>query len=146
MDLGAHLAKSRLIIPLWSRNYLHSRWCSLELSHMVAREQDTACRTVSNPFGIIVPTIIHDGENIPNSIGHVQRLETVNCFNVRMRRDSQRAEQLDAILSSNSESIAKSINSAPEFLDEWPGNAANEFFEEFHRSATPTQTTTPLFT
>jgi len=46
-SLGVALGCSRVLIPLWSGNYLSSAWCVQELSHMLARERETDLRTAN---------------------------------------------------------------------------------------------------
>src|SRR5206468_1272389 len=61
LSLGTALGTSRIIIPLWSKTYLNSIWCSSEISHMLEREIKTGSRTVQKPGGLVFPTVIHDG-------------------------------------------------------------------------------------
>ena len=35
IELGRKLARSRVLVSLWTRNYLRSEWCALELAHML---------------------------------------------------------------------------------------------------------------
>jgi len=146
LDLGRELAQSKVLISLWSANYLHSKWCSLELAHMVAREQAKNCRTPQNPGGIVLFAIVHDGDDIPQNLQAIQKIDIQKCFNVRMRRDSTRAEELDAILAEKAIGIARAIRDAPEFEANWPEETATAFFDEFHHKAPPSQSTVPGFT
>ena len=59
--LASALATSRMLIALWSKNYLESDWCSLELAHMLARETNHGFRTENRPGGLIMLCVIHDG-------------------------------------------------------------------------------------
>jgi TIR domain len=52
-DLVAKLGQSRILVPLWSKNYFNSQWCVLELSHMLAREDSMGMRTAAKPGGLI---------------------------------------------------------------------------------------------
>ena len=74
-QLGARLAESRILIALWSKDNFYSAWCSKEMEAMLAHEKYAKLRTVSNPRGLIVPFVIHDGEDFPGSLSHIQRLE-----------------------------------------------------------------------
>jgi TIR domain len=146
VDLGRELARSKVLISLWSANYLHSQWCTLELAHMVARERAKNLRTPQNPSGIVLLVVIHDGDAIPHDLQVVQRIEIQKCFNVRMRRDSTRAEELDAILTEKAAGIARAIREAPQFEVNWPEEAARAFFDQFHHKSPPSQTALPQFT
>ena len=146
VDLGTELARSKLLISLWSGNYLNSKWCTLELAHMVAREKKEHLRTPRKSSGVVFFIVIHDGDKIPKELQAVQKLEIQNCFNVRMRRDSVRAEELDAILAQNAAGIAHAIQNAPKFKANWPIKTAASFFNRFHLSDAPSQSTVPKFT
>jgi hypothetical protein len=146
VELANELASSRILISLWSKNYLNSRWCSLELAHMVARERSYNCRTPANPSGIVVFAVVHDGETIPHDLQIVQRIEIQKSFNVRMRRDSPRAEELDAIITDSAPGIASAIQNAPEFKPSWSEEAARAFFDQFHQGTLPSQLSVPRFT
>src|SRR5262245_28673833 len=55
----AHLAhahaRSRLLVPILSRDYFSSDWCRLELSLMFHREKQLCFRTPANPAVLILP-------------------------------------------------------------------------------------------
>jgi hypothetical protein len=145
-SIGSALGHSRVLIALWTGNYLTSVWCAEELSHMLARESASGLRTAANPHGVVIPVFIHDGEKFPANLRHIQHFEIQKCFNVRMARNSPRAEELDAILAAEAPAIAASINLAPTWKKTWPNEAAAEFFKQFHQQAVVVQTTVPRFT
>lgn len=136
-SLGAALGSSRILIPLWSGNYLASAWCTTELSYMLAREQLAKARTQKHPTGLIVPAIIHDGEfdNLPPEIRSIQCMPIQKSFNVRMAHNGPRAEELDAILTTEAPAIANCINNAPQWQSKWPDGAARRFLKTLHRQA-----------
>ena len=82
LSLGHALGTSKTIIPLWSKTFLNSVWCTCEISHMLEREAKTGFRTPQNPDGLVFPTIIHDGETLPINLSSIQKVEIQDCFNV----------------------------------------------------------------
>lgn len=144
ISLGAALGGSRTLIALWSGNYLSSVWCTEELSHMLCREREAQLRTLSRPHGVVIPAFIHDGEKFPPDLRHIQHFEVQKSFNVRMARNSPRAEELDASLTAQAPAIAACIDNAPEWRETWPKEAADQFFQRFHQGAA-VQTTVPRF-
>jgi hypothetical protein len=132
--LGTALGESRILIPLWTRSYLSSVWCTAELSHMLMREEQEGLRKDPRPYGIIVPAIIHDGDRFPPDLKHIQYFEIQSLFNPRMARTSARAEMLDSILSDQAPAIANCIRQAPPWRSEWPQQAAEQFFRKFHQT------------
>jgi hypothetical protein len=145
-SLGAALGASRILIPLWTGNYLNSVWCTEELSHMLVRESEEKLRTLARPHGVIVPAFIHDGERFPPALQHIKPLEIQKTFNVRMARNSPRAEELDSALTAQAAAIAACIQHAPSWRKEWPKKAAARFFKKFHERADALQKTVPRFT
>lgn len=143
--LGVALGKSRVLMPLWSRNFLSSVWCAQELSQMLARESEAKLRTSLRPHGVIVPAFIHDGDKFPPELRHMQYFEIQNSFNVRMARDSVRAEELDAELTKRAPAIAACIENAPAWRAAWPALAAEKFFDKFYETHPATQTSLPRF-
>jgi hypothetical protein len=146
VDLGIALGQSKVLISLWSGNYLHSEWCTQELAHMVAREKEEQRRTPQNRFGVVFFLIVHDGESIPADLQAVQRVDITKCFNVRMPRDSITAEELDKIITENARGIADLIQNSPQFRENWPQQTAITFFDQFHQKNRPSQSTVPRFT
>ena len=146
VSLGTALGQSRMLIPLWTRNYLSSVWCTEELSHMLGREADENLRTVAKPYGLVVPAFIHDGEKFPKDLGHIQYFEIQKTFNVRMARNSGLAEELDAELTKQAPAIAACIDHAPKWRKAWPEKAAKQFFKKFHQQLEAVQKTVPRFT
>jgi hypothetical protein len=145
-SLGTALGNSRTLIPLWTGNYLSSVWCTEELGHMVVREEEERLRTSARPYGVIIPAFIHDGERFPPELSYMQRFEIQKCFNVRMARNSPRAEELDASLVAQAPSITACIRHAPAWRASWPRLAAASFYEKFHQKVGSEQRTVPRFT
>jgi hypothetical protein len=145
-SLGTAIGASRILIPLWTGNYLASVWCAEELSHMLGREEEEKLRTLERPHGVILPAFIHDGERFPPALTHITRFEIQRTFNVRMARNSARAEELDDALTAQAPSIAACILNAPAWRKTWPARAAATFFKRFHQNTEPIQKTVPRFT
>jgi hypothetical protein len=145
LELGMALGCSKVLIPLWTKTYFHSEWCVLELSSMMERELEMNCRTPSNQFGLIIPMVLHNYETVQPDLAHVQYREIRRCFNVRMQRYSERAEQLADALSGAAPGIACAINNAPTWQGQWPEETANQFFRTLWRRESPQQTMVPGF-
>jgi TIR domain len=143
--LAQALGGSRILLALWSGNYLSSVWCTQELSHMLDREKQAGLRTAAHPYGLIVPAFIHDGDKFPPELSHIEHFEIQKCFNVRMARNSPRAEQLDDALTAQAPAIAHCIESAPPWQSDWAIEAAEALFQQFYHQASP-QADVPRFT
>jgi hypothetical protein len=146
VQLGENLGRSRILIALWSKDYFSSSWCILEMSHMLAREKQSNMRGVANSRGLVIPVVIHDGEEFPNSLCDIQRIDIQSCFNVRMAVDSRRAEDLDAILAKEARAFARALECAPRWQEHWTTAAAREFYNQHFQSAPVEQRRLPRFT
>ncbi len=71
-NLAYALAKSRIMVPLWTPSYFYSDWCLAELSLMYAREHKCGYRSKSCLKRLIVPASMHDGDNFPSEAKRVQ--------------------------------------------------------------------------
>jgi TIR domain-containing protein len=145
-DLGHKLARSRMLICLWSKNYLNSVWCAMELAHMRAREAGAGFRTAENPGGLIAICVIHDGEEILPELQGIHSFEIKDYFNTRMREDSEEAARLEAVLRRKAPVIARIIERAPAFRPSWPTTAAAAFYAAFKARMAPSQTDMVSFT
>ena len=140
-NLSYALSHSKVLVPLWSRQYFISPWCQAELAHMLTREQKCNLRTRDKPGGLIIPAIIHDGQDIPtviddrqgtrHYISGIEPAKLQDYTNIRMAPDSPTAEKLSHTIRKWVPSIASAIKSAPQFNPEWANLAADEFLDLF---------------
>jgi hypothetical protein len=144
VELGEEIAASRVLIALWSGNYMTSRWCAKELCLMLAREKEAKCRTTYNKYGLVIPVIVHDGENVCEIVGNTQNLDIKPCFNTRMRKDSPKAEELFEKLRDHAEGISNAILHAPPWKQEWPTHSAEELMN-IYLQPDPQQAGLPRF-
>jgi len=147
LSLGAALGESRVLIALWTGNYFSSRWCTVEFCQMLDREAlAKRRRTAKDPYGLVIPVFIHDGQSFPTKLQHIKPFEIQSCFNPRMARNSLRAEELDSKLAEQAPAIASSIERAPAWRKHWPLRAAKAFYTDYHRHRKSIQTRVPRFT
>jgi len=144
VELGDVIARTRVLVALWSGDYLSSEWCRQELSLMLQREQRNRARTARNKFGLVIPIVAHDGETIPEKLAAAQKLEVFDYFNSRMPSDGVKAEKLADLIALHAKGIAAAINAAPRWDKQWPRRAAQQFLNAFHVQQR-TQRTLPRF-
>ncbi len=145
ISLGKALGASRVIIPLWTKTFLNSKWCTCEIGHMLEREKKHGYRTIQKPGGLVFPTVIHDGETMPVALTVIQSIEIQECYNVRMSIDSPKAEILDDRLRPLGKDISDAINGAPNWKEDWQIEAVNSFVRQFHIDETSAQSEPPKF-
>lgn len=142
--LDRSLAKSAVLVPLWSRNYFSSDWCTRELSLMRAREVHYNFRSISNPYGLIVPAIIHDGRELPWDIREIQHINLAPYVNIRMAKDSVAAENLSELIRDWVPDIKTAISMAPPCAENINSLDCETFVQQFKESA-PKQSIVPRF-
>ncbi|WP_448700973.1 TIR domain-containing protein [Mucilaginibacter sp. AW1-3] len=144
--LGEEISFSRILIVLWSGDYLNSEWCVSEMSAMLEREVKTGCRQGQSTTGLIFPFIVHDGENLPIELKVIQNIDVKKYFNPRMNIYSENAEKLSQEISNAAAGIANLINSVPPWQDNWKVDTINDFYQRYYDGAKTSQTTLPKFT
>jgi hypothetical protein len=122
--LATGLAGSRVLVCLWSRQYFGSKWCKAELGHMRARENVCGFSTLERPQGLIVPAIIHDGDDLPPIERVTEPLRLIDVVNVRMAEGSKTAEALARQIAAWAPTVARAVRHAPDFDPQWEKLAA----------------------
>jgi hypothetical protein len=144
VELGEVIACSRVLVALWTGDYLSSEWCRQELSLMMQRERQIHARTARNKFGLVIPIIAHDGETIPEKLTAAQRLEVSDYFNSQMVRNGAKAERFADLIALHAGGIARAIQGAPRWKKKWPRRAAQKLLNAFNAKQR-TQRTLPRY-
>ena len=131
--LGNALAKSCVLVPLFSKQYFHSRWCQLELSHMLEREKKHGFNTPDKPERLIIPARIHDGQDFPYFIQDIQCACLEHCSNVRLAKGSPTEEKLSALIEKWVPDVVSAIRGVPEYDESWHRLAVDDFMELFDK-------------
>jgi hypothetical protein len=129
--LGQALGRSRVLVPLLSRQYFSSPWCQLEFGHMLAREERCGFRTAQNPRGLIVPAYIHDGDSFPPRAREIQAAHLQPYTNVRLSKESPTEERLSEEIRRWVPHIAAAVRTAPQCDELWMNIAVQEFVQQF---------------
>jgi hypothetical protein len=96
--LALSLSRSRIMVAVLSRDYFQSDWCRLELALMHHRETTGNFRTPANPWGLIIPVIIDDGDCFPPEVQAMQGEPLHSFANPFIRPDSPKQEALAEVL------------------------------------------------
>jgi hypothetical protein len=131
IELGTKLASSRIIIPLLSRQYFGSDWCKTELALMCAREKQCGFGTTVRPHRLIVPAIIHDGDDLPRVVNSIQAVKLQEFSNAFMTPKSPNMEELSSKIRLWSPDVAKAIKRVPDYDENWVKLAVDEFINLF---------------
>jgi hypothetical protein len=124
MKLKHGLAHSRCLVAIWSPLYFQSEWCKYECIVMLYRERELGFRTLNNPAGLILPVKVHDGDSYPPYARSVQCENWIQYAKVGegFRKTEQFAEFQEK-MSKWTETVARTIDLAPEWDAAWLSNA-----------------------
>lgn len=141
--LALSLSRSRVMVAVLSRDYFQSDWCRLELALMHHRELTGKYRTPENPWGLIIPVIIDDGNCFPPEVQAMQAEQLHLYANPFMRPDSPMQEAFaEAIKNKLCASIERALAASPPYDPTWE-KLAHKQFEGVFRIHMQTQKTVP---
>ena len=134
-DLARALARSKVLVALWTPLYFNSRWCISELAHMHAREQQCGFRNREHPEGLIVPATLHDGDDFPSQAKIIQMADLRDCAKPWAVRDGQVIQDLAQRICAWTPQVARAIRHAPAFDPTWQDLAFDSFMDLFAKMA-----------
>jgi hypothetical protein len=140
--LARALARSRLLIPLLSRDYFNSEWCRLELALMLHREQQCQFRCSANTAVLIIPFVYDDGECFPVEVKSLTFKNIHEYANPFVRTDCPAYIEITEMLRMECPRLIEAVNSAPPFNPDWEMIAYDQFRDLFQIQAA-TQSTLP---
>lgn len=111
--LGLALGSSRVLLPVFSRDYFSSDWCLHELDLMNQRLRQFP------ESQIIVPVIGHDGDLIPAEIARIAPCDLSKFRNTDLQRRTPRYEQFSDEVKALAPQVAAAIDSAPPHDEAW---------------------------
>lgn len=143
--LGNAIASSKVIIPLWTRKYLQSLWCSCEIGHMLERERKLGYRCSNNSGGLIFPTIINDGDTMPVQISTIQKYEMQEFFKLTLNKDGNKYTEFEDKVKLLADKIGRALDDAPDWQADWQIEAVNSFVSQLYVKEESLQTQPPQF-
>jgi hypothetical protein len=138
------LSKSAILVPLWTKNYFSSEWCTNEFTQFRVRENQYNYGSFENPSRLIHPAVIHDGKDFPHEVGDISYVDLSEYVNVRMASGSLTEENLSLLVKRWVLSIAKSVSLAPECNPSWKELSNRELYQQ-HKKDEPKQLEVPRF-
>jgi hypothetical protein len=129
--LARALARSRLMIPVLSRNYFESDWCRLELALMHHREELVCYRTPTHSEVLILPVVIDDGDSFPPDVQAMQGERLHEYAQPVMTIDGKLQEDVAAPLKQWCPRIEQALQTVPPYDPAWEAVANNQFAAMF---------------
>lgn len=143
-DLARAHARSKLMIPILSRDFFNSVWCRLELALMCHREEITGWRTRARPDVLILPMVIDDGNCFPPQVQKMQAEKIHDFANPCMCRDGPSQEAFAARLKNWCPRIEQALKTVPNFDPNWETLNHDQFTAMFQIEVAKLKTLPPL--
>lgn len=119
--LGQALARSRVFIPAFTRDYFTSDWCLHELELMYGRLLDhTSC-------DLVIPVLFHDGDYIPDVFSRIQVTDLREYRNTEIQRRTPLYERFAEAIKKLSPHVAAAVENAPQFQADWEDACVRRF-------------------
>ena len=116
-ELGHNLASSKVIVPLFSKDYFGSEWCIHELDLMMERTGGHPSQP--NNFRLIVPAIVHDGDAIPAEVQRMQAKDLKVGRVIGLCEGTLRFQEYSTALNAFAPDVGSAISAAPAFDRLW---------------------------
>lgn len=141
--LAQNLSRSRLMVAILSRDYFQSDWCRLELALMHHREKQLNFRTAKNPYGLIIPLVIDDGDCFPREVRAMQPEPLHDFANPFIQPNSPTQAALAELLKKKvCPAIENALGRVPAFDPLWE-QIAHDQFDHVFKMQIQAQTTLP---
>lgn len=136
MALGDNLARSKVMIGVFSADYFGSEWCLHELDLMAGRA--IATNTVGPNQGIIIPALVQDGHRIPSPIDVLQRIDLGEWRRVGINETWPTYPGFSEGMKGLAEVVGKAVLGAPNFDVAWVTDCTTRFGAVFTGRVPPT--------
>lgn len=118
-SLGEALAKSKVVLGVFSKDYFASPWCIHELDLITERSSVAAGKKAADICRLIVPTVVHDGEVVPDPIRRIQPCDLKKFRVAHICKGTPLYQEFSGAIGKLSPQIAKAIEFAPDFEEKW---------------------------
>lgn len=129
-EIARKLLRSKVLVPLFSKQYFESEWCRKEFAHMLAREKRCGFGTSHNPERLIVPVIIHDGKSLLKVARDIQSVDLRPCIAIHAPDNSQIMLDLEIAIRDWAKGVVAAIDRAPDFDPAWETLDAGPFLKQ----------------
>jgi hypothetical protein len=144
-ELGENLAKSKVVVALFSGSYFGSDWCVHELDLIVER-----ARQLKGSFlpeaRLIIPVVGHDGDQIPDPVARIQPADICKYRVAWINKNAPDYYEFSKAIKDLSPAIATAVKIAPAFDDSWIACCKKRFGEVYEASEKGTRLAPTQFT
>jgi TIR domain len=144
-ELGENLAKSKVVVALFSGSYFGSDWCVHELDLIVERARQFKSGFLPEAR-LIVPVVGHDGEQIPDPVSRIQCADVKDYGIAWINKNAPDYPEFSKTIKKLSPFVAKAVETAPAFDDRWIACCKKRFAEVYDASEKGTRLAPTQFT
>jgi hypothetical protein len=131
-QLGENLARSKVLLAIFSADYFGSDWCVHELDLMLGRSGVPGSMVAPRQ---IIPTVVHDGNLIPDPVRQIQPRDFSAWRIAHINRNSPVYQDFSVAMRDLAPHIRQAIELAPPFDPTWI-NVCEQRFDDVFRSTT----------
>jgi len=117
--LGDHLARSKVLVAVFSTGYFNSDWCRHELDLMLDR--------TGGGVGLFAPIVVEDCDQLPDPVSRAQKKDFKDYRLSRMNPNGQTYEDFSRAVRDLTADIAQRIITAPAFDPTWINTCITRF-------------------
>lgn len=117
-EIAYNLATSKVVIPLFSKDYFSSHWCIHELDLMMERALHSGSN-IKNQCKLIIPALVHDGEIIPSEVNRTQLKDFKEFRTIGICPGTEKFLKYSETLKAFSIEVTRALSSAPSFDVRW---------------------------
>lgn len=126
--LGQALARSRVLIPAFTRDYFTSDWCLHELELMYGRLLN------HTSYNLVIPVLFHDGNYIPDELSRIQFTDLREYRNIEIQPRTPLYQRFSEEIKKLSPVVADAVENAPDFQADWEDACVRRFDEVYNAS------------
>lgn len=137
-SLAEALAKSKVVLSVFSKDYFSSQWCIHELD-LITERSSIAAGGSGDKCRLIVPTVVHDGEVIPVDIKRLQPYDLKKFRVPHLCKGSHLSQEFCIAIQQLAPQIRSAVESAPDFDENWVAHhkkRLNEVYEAIETGKT----------
>jgi hypothetical protein len=136
--LGENLAKSKVLVALFSKDYFGSDWCVHELDLMVERARKFTSGFLPEAR-LIIPVVGQDGEHIPDPICQIQSTDIIVYRIAWINKNAPDYTEFSKAIKNLSPFVAKAVETAPDFDNGWINHCKERFGKVYEATVNGTR-------
>ena len=127
--LKRKLARSTVMVCLFSAAYFQSKWCRREMALMLEREKQCGLEGHGDNYGLVIPVRLGDGDTFPELASRVQYQDFEKFADPDMPQGTARASEFNSSIQALAKTVAKTLMQAQPCCESWQDFTGNGFVD-----------------